>query len=117
MVVAPVAFTVAGLRVTVATPEESVSAVAAGVIVAKVVSVLKVTTAPATAVPVASFKVAFTVAGVPLVIEVTGTPLLVNVIVRLGTVLAGASGVPAPQPASIARAAANKNDNEKLEIF
>ena len=86
MVVAPVAVTVAGLNVTVATPVESVSAVVAGEIVAKVVSVLKVTTAPATATPVASFRVAFTVAGVPLVIEVTGTPPLVSAMARLGEV-------------------------------
>lgn len=105
MVVAPAAFTVAGLKVTVATPVVSVSAVAAGVIVAKVESVLNVTTAPAIAVPFVYFKVAFTVAGVPLVIEVVGAPPFVSVMDRLGTllpgVLPGASGVPAPQPDSI----------------
>jgi len=64
--------------------------------------VLKVTTAPTTAVPVASFRVAFTVAGVPLVMELTGTPLLlVSVITKPGTVLTGVSRLPAPQPVSI----------------
>lgn len=117
MVVAPAAVTVAGLRVAVATPVASVSAVAAGVIVAKVVSVLNVTTAPATPAPLASFKVAFTVAGVPLVIDVTGTPPFVSVTVKLGAEFTGASGVPAPHPASIAIIVANKNNNENLKIL
>ena len=55
--------------VTVATPEASVSAVAAGRDGCQVASVLKVTTALGTTAPHASFNVAFTVAGAPMEIE------------------------------------------------
>lgn len=51
---APDTVELAGLRVTLAAPEELVSAVA-GLIVAKAASVLKVTTAPETAAPEAFF--------------------------------------------------------------
>jgi hypothetical protein len=117
MVVAPAAVTVAGLSITVATPVESVSAVAAGEIVAKLESVLNATTAPETAAPLASFNAALTVAGVLLLIEDTGTPPLVSERVRLGAVLTAVSAVPAPQPESIAIAAANKNGNERLDFL
>jgi hypothetical protein len=76
---------VAAFRVTVATPEAFVSAVAAGLIDPKVASVLKVTTAPDTAAPVPSLNVAFTVAGAPAEIEFTVAPAaLVRASVSVG---------------------------------
>jgi len=70
------------LRVVVATPDASVNA-AEGATVARVVSVTtKVTTAFGTTAPAAFLNVALTVAGVPLVKEVTAVPAeLVNAIV------------------------------------
>lgn len=96
IVPAPAVKIVAGLSVTVATPEASVKAVAAGVMVARVASVLKVTTALGTAAPAASLNVAFTVAGAPIEIEVTVVPAaLVSTTARLGSPeAAGAPGVP-----------------------
>lgn len=87
MVAAPAAVRLAALKVTVATPVESVSAVLeAGAIVAKVASVLNETTALATPAPAVSFTAAFTVAGAPLEMEVTATPaLLVSATVMLDT--------------------------------
>lgn len=83
MVAAPAAELVAVLSVTVATPDASVRAVAVGVMVTRVPSVLKVTIAFGITAPAAFFRVAFSVPGAPLVMEVTAVPaalVSVNVI-------------------------------------
>jgi len=74
---APNAVKLAGLREALATPEALVSAVA-GLILAIVSSVLKVTTSPAMATPKTSFNVAVTVTGALLETEV-----LLSVTVKL----------------------------------
>jgi hypothetical protein len=136
MVVAPAVSMVAGFSVTVATPLPSVKAVTAGVIVASVTSVLKVTTELATTPPAASLNVAFTVAGAPMEMEVTGAPAaLVSANVSVGTPgatgvagVAGApdagkllvsEGLPGPglHPARTASVAAMKSEAERFEIF
>jgi hypothetical protein len=124
---------------TVAMPVASVKAVAAaGVIVASVASVLKVTTVLGTTAPVASFTVAFTVAGAPVEMEFTVAPAALvraNVIVAAAAVVPSvpvvppdpvAPGVPDevgvppappdPQPASKTSAVARKNAAENREI-
>ena len=124
MVAAPLAPKLAELKVTVATPVASVSAVLErGEIVPKVASVLNVTTALATAVPVASFTVAVTVAEVPLVMDVTDAPPLVSATVKLGAAAVvpvpaapAAAPLPEPHPARAAIAIANKKDIENLII-
>jgi hypothetical protein len=81
--------------VIVATPEAFVSAVPeVGIIVAKVEAALNVTTVLATAAPAASLKVAFTVAEVPLEIEVTVAPVVgsVSAIVKLGAATGTGTG-------------------------
>jgi hypothetical protein len=85
IVVAPAVWLVAGLSVTVATPDASVKAVVAGATVARAVSIPKVTIALETAAPAAFFNVAFTVAGATEEIVVTAAPAaLVSVSVMLG---------------------------------
>ena len=138
---APAAASPAEFKVTLATPEASVKEVAAGVSVARAASVLKVTTELAMGAPAASFKVAFTVAGDPLVIEVVAVPKAsVSASVRVGVgvvplpvpvpvpvpvpppvpdvepVLEGVSDPPL-QPASRPTVAARKSDADNLEIF
>jgi hypothetical protein len=128
MVVAPTASLVAAVSATVAMPEASVKAVAAGVIDASVASVLKVTTAFGTTAPAASFRVAFSVAGASLEMEVTVAPAaLVSVNVKLGAAVPVTPVVvplvvplerpdPLPQPARTAKVAAKKSAAESLEI-
>jgi hypothetical protein len=129
MVVAPTATLDAGVSVAVATPEALVKAVEAGVTVASVVSVPKVTTTLGTTAPVASFSVAFTVANAPLEIELTVAPAeSVSANVSVGAPgVPGVAGVPgavtpstpAPglHPARTASVAAMKSEAEWLEIF
>ncbi len=75
MVAAPAAEILAGSRVMLATPEPFVNAVPlVGVIFAKVASVVNVTTALGTGAPAPSNKVAETVVGPAVLIEVTGDP-------------------------------------------
>lgn len=119
-VVAPEAERLAGLKVMVATPEALVSAVLAGLIVAKVVSVLKVITVLGTGAPLASNTVALTVAGALLEMEVTVTPeALVSAMVRLEeTVVVLVVDVvpvcgPLPQPVKAISVVANS----KVENF
>lgn len=136
-VLAPAAVMVAGASVTVATPAALVKAVLDGLMVARVASALKVTTALATGAPAASVKVAFTVAGAPVEMEFTVTPaasVSAKVIVGTGVVVvpdvpdvpdvpavpdeAGLPPAPPePQPASAASIAARKSAAENLEIF
>ena len=146
IVVAPAANIVAGLTVTVATPDASVKAVAAGLMVARVPSVLKVMTAFGTTAPAAFFNVAFSVAGEPLEMELTVAPAeLVSASVRVGPVVVTVVAVvpvvvpvvpvvvpvvpavvplavplerpdPLPQPASMVKVAARKSEAERLEI-
>jgi len=85
MVVAPTATLVAGFSVTAATPEASVKAVAAGVMVARVASVLNVTTTFGTTAPAASLNVAFTVAGASLeMVDTVAPAALVSASVMVG---------------------------------
>ena len=118
------------VKVMDATPEESVSAVPLdGVMVARV-EVLNVTTALGTATPLASLRVALTVAEAPLEIEVTVAPVLglVSTSVKVGvggkvvTVVPPLLdvvllAVPLPQPVRVTTVAASNNDTEKFEIF
>ena len=98
MVVAPAALKPKAFRVTVATPEALVKAVVAGVIVARVGSVLKVMTELATGAPAALVNVAFTVAGTAVEMEVTGAPVAsVSANVIVGTGVVGVGVVP-PAP-------------------
>lgn len=118
IVVAPPAVVVAALKLMAATPEEFVKAVpAAGVNVARVESAtLNVTTTLATPAPVASKTVAFTVAGVLVVvnpdvgsvrvIETLGAPAIEPVVVLEGEVEAVVVPLP-PQPANSAVMAVN----------
>jgi hypothetical protein len=77
IVVAPPAVGLAAAIWMEATPKESVSAVPdAGISVAKVAEVLKVTTAFGTTAPEASLRVAVTFAGLPVLIVVTASPVL-----------------------------------------
>ena len=133
MVVAPEARPTA-LSVTDATPAASVRAVAAGVIVAKVASVVKVTTEFGTTAPAAFLSVALTVAGEALAIDVTGAPaavvkatvsegvgVVVVVLVELvDALVVSVPGVveldpPPPQPLSIA--AARRSNEESLDTL
>jgi hypothetical protein len=138
MVPAPAAASEAGASLTVATPVvESVKAVpAVGVIVARVASVLKVTTTLGTIAPAASLTVAFTVAGLAVDMEVSMAPeasarasVIVAtgarvVVVGVGTVDDVGLGVvpppspasPEPQPASRESAVARNSATENLEI-
>ena len=112
----------------VAVPAELVNAVPpVGFIVANVALVLNVITVFCTAAPVASFKVAVTVVGASVEIEVVVPPALVRASVRVGAatvVVAGtdeaaadeAAAPPPPQPVSMAAEAANNNGNENLAI-
>jgi len=141
MVVAPEAEKFAAFSVIVATPLASVKAVpAVGVMVARVASVVKVTTELGTTAPAAFLSVAFTVPGAPLVMVVVAAPAAsVSASVKVGTGVAGvvpvvpvvpdvpdvpaapeATGVPPdppePQPARAARVNARKSHAENLEI-
>ncbi len=125
-VAAPAARMPEACRVTVATPEASVRAVAAGVMVASVASVLKVTTALGTTAPAASFNVAFTVAGASMEIELTVAPAAsVSASVIVGAL--GVAGVPPVvseaegagpglHPARTASVVAKKSVAESLEV-
>lgn len=140
MVVAPEAKPTA-FSVTVATPAASVRAVpAAGVIVARVASVVKVTTELGTIAPLASFNVAFTLpdrelemvfmvlggvavslsesvrVGVGVVVVVPVSVLVVPVPDVVLDALVGVSDPPL-QPARTPTIAAKRSDAEKLEIF
>jgi len=136
-VVAPALVMDAGLSVTVATPVASVKAVADGVMIARVASVLKVTTVFATTAPAAFFKVAFSVPGAPLEMDVTVAPAaLMSVSVNVGPVVTvvvvpvvvslvpvvvplvvpGERPDPLPQPATMAKYAAKESEAERLEI-
>jgi len=128
--VAPAAARVAELRVTVAMPEASVKAVAEGVMIARVVSVVNVTTELGTTAPAAFFNVAFNVAGAPLEIAFTVAPAaLVSASVNVGTgvvvvvvvvpvVVVVAAGVPdpLPHPAITASVAARNRAAENREF-
>lgn len=135
--VAPALEIVAVLRVAVATPDASVKAVAVGVMVASVPSVLKVTIAFGITAPAAFFRVAFSVAGAPFEIDVTVAPAeLVSASVKVGAVVvtvvpvvvpvvsvvvpplvsSGEAIDPLPQPARTAKVAAQKSEAESLEI-
>lgn len=138
IVEAPADVMVAGFSVTVATPEESVRAVTAGVMVASAASVLKVTTVFGTTPPAASLKVALTVAGAPMDIELTVAPAaLLSAKLSVGTPgvegvdgVAGVAGVggatkfrvsegsPAPglHAARTASIDAKKSHAESLEV-
>jgi len=116
--------------VTVATPEELVSAVPPeGVIVASVASVEKVITVFATGAPLVSVSVARAVVGALLEIEVTEVPLelsstkasvpLAVVVVPVGGVVVEVVPVVTacpPQPASV-NTAAERTASNAFEIF
>jgi hypothetical protein len=134
-VLAPAAVMVAGASVTVATPAALVKAVLDGLMVARVASALKVTTALATGAPAASVKVAFTVAGEPMEMEFVLVPVeSVRAKLIFGTGVALVPDVPdvpdvpaapdeaglppappEPQPASRDSIAARKIDAESPE--
>ena len=131
MVLAPAA--APPVSVIVATPAALVNAVPEdGVMVAMVEAVLNVTTALATAAPVASFKDAFTLAEVPLEMPVTVAPETGSVSTRIK--LAAVVGVVVPPPPAVvvplaplvpplphavrsANVAASKNVAKKLYVF
>ena len=131
MVVAPAAVKLAGASAILATPEAFVNVVPdAGDIVPYAASVLNVTTVLGTGVPAASFKVAVTVAGDAVLIEVTATPPEVSPIVRVGAaavvvvppeVVVEPPEVvvptPGPHPARIASIVVNMNQAEKFDNF
>ncbi len=130
MVAAPAELKLAGFKVIDATPEAFVRAVPpAGVMVAKVASVVKVTTVLGTATPFATMSIALTVAGARLEIEVVAVPELltiervsdgagtivvpagVNVVVVVAGVVEVGVGEPLPHPAMrivVATVKANK---------
>ena len=131
MVAAPALEIVAVFSVTVATPDASVRAVAVGVMVTRVPSVLKVTIAFGITAPAAFFRVAFSVAGAPLEIDATVTPVeLVSASVNVGAVVVTVVSVvpvvvplvvslaatidPLPQPARTTNIAAKTSRTENL---
>lgn len=120
---APAAVMLAGVRVTVAIPLLSVRAVPpAGVSVPSVESVENVAIEPEAGTPEAFSKVAVTVVGDPLVMEVTSVPaVLVSARDKLGLLPVEPAlfpvASPAPQPLRIVRDEANRRDNESFENF
>lgn len=134
-VAVPAVEAVVGVSLTVATPKASVTAVAPGAMVTRVGSVLKVRTVFAIAMPLPYFKVALSVAGALLKMEVTGSPaelasasaksgvevltvapvvpvvpVVVALLVSFGTL------DPLPQPARTASVAARKSNAARREI-
>ena len=131
-----------GLNVMLAMPAASVSAVPpTGFMLARVASVVNITTVLGTAAPAAFFRVALTVAGAAVEMEVVVAPAaVVSAIVSVGAVTAAvvvaptpeavanvfvtgtpeaapAAAPPPPQPVSIATEAANNNGNVNLAIL
>jgi hypothetical protein len=89
-----------GYSVTVATPDASVTAAAlSGEKVPILASVLKVTTAPATADPLASLNVALTFAGLPGTTVVVGALVVASVKARVN--VGGGAVVPVPVPVPV----------------
>jgi hypothetical protein len=105
MVVAPAAVRLAASIWMAATPEASVSAVPdAGVMVASVAVVVKVTTVPETTAPLLSLTVADTLAGLPALMFVSVAPVAgsVKAIDTLAELVVVTTGAPPPgrQPVS-----------------